>query len=82
MLETFNLKRALEQTRQELSNALYQEDAARRVIARLIKERDDARKFFRSTLNSIFTYHFCELFFLIFLGEITLKIKMKLRWTF
>jgi len=31
-------------SRQELANALYREDAATRVIARLMKERDEARE--------------------------------------
>ena len=43
MLELFELKKQYGTVRQELANALYQQDAACRVIARLIKERDEAR---------------------------------------
>ncbi|KXS14070.1 Prp19-domain-containing protein [Gonapodya prolifera JEL478] len=44
MVETHSLKTQHAQLRKELSAALYENDAARRVIARLVKERDDARK--------------------------------------
>ncbi|CAM9175932.1 unnamed protein product [Phaeothamnion confervicola] len=42
MLETHTIKQHLDATRQELSQTLYQNDAACRVIARLVRERDEA----------------------------------------
>ncbi|KAJ8326406.1 hypothetical protein BDV3_005937 [Batrachochytrium dendrobatidis] len=53
MLETHQLKQHYHSTRLELANALYEYDAAKRVIARLIKERDDAR----STLSQFKASH-------------------------
>lgn len=44
VLELFDTRRALEETRRELSQALYQNDAAVRVVARLSMERDAARE--------------------------------------
>lgn len=43
-LELFDTRKALEDTRRELSQALYQNDAAVRVVARLSIERDQARE--------------------------------------
>lgn len=43
-LEAYNFQEQLAQTRMELATALYQHDAAIRVIARLTKERDEARE--------------------------------------
>lgn len=52
MLESVQLKKHLESSRQELSQALYQHDAACRVIARLVRERDESR----AALASAATY--------------------------
>lgn len=43
MLESLEVKKAYRNARQELANALYREDAATRAIARIMKERDEAR---------------------------------------
>ena len=48
LLEQFALKRDVHSLKQELAHALYQYDAACRVIARLVKERDEAKEALRS----------------------------------
>ncbi|GJQ08701.1 hypothetical protein GpartN1_g492.t1 [Galdieria partita] len=40
--EMYQLKKQLHDTKQQLAQALYENDAAKRVIARLLKERDEA----------------------------------------
>ncbi len=44
ILELYDTRKALQETRQELSVALYQNDAAIRVIARVVLERDLVKK--------------------------------------
>ena len=44
VLELFDTRKALEETRRELSQALYQNDAAIRVVARVAQERDAAKQ--------------------------------------
>ncbi|WWD17845.1 hypothetical protein CI109_102289 [Kwoniella shandongensis] len=53
MLESLEIKKAFQSSRQELANALYREDAATRVIARLMKERDEARQALSSIQSTI-----------------------------
>jgi len=43
-LETYSLRKTLQETRQELSQTLYQLDAAVRVVARVVRERDEYRR--------------------------------------
>jgi pre-mRNA-processing factor 19 len=57
MLEVFTLKQHLDSTRRELSQAMYQHDAACRVIARLMKERDEARSMLTSGQGQVAVAH-------------------------
>ena len=53
MLETFNLRKNLGETRKELAHALYQYDAACRVISRLIKEKDQVHQILKITKEEL-----------------------------
>lgn len=52
-LEVFTLRKQLHQTREELSAALYHHDAAVRVAARAIRERDEAKNALQELALSI-----------------------------
>lgn len=51
MLEVFTLKQQNNSLRQELSVSLYMQDAATRVVARLMRERDAAREYVPTTFT-------------------------------
>ncbi|KAL7067580.1 U-box domain-containing protein [Cryptosporidium serpentis] len=53
MTELFQLRLQVDQLKMQLSQSLYQQDAACRVIAKLIKERDSARKDLEEIQNRI-----------------------------
>lgn len=44
MLEIYNMRKDLSDTKKELAHALYQHDAACRVIARLVKENNQLKR--------------------------------------
>lgn len=44
MLEIYNMRKDLSDTKKELAHALYQHDAACRVIARLVKENNQFKR--------------------------------------
>ena len=56
MLDVFNMRKNLEQTRRELSQALYQHDAACRVICRLMKEKEELQKMLAMTSSKLEDY--------------------------
>ena len=60
VLETYTLRQRYNSTRQELSYALYAQDAANRVVARLIKERDAAREYVIRRLVHLSRLTYCS----------------------
>ena len=53
VFETLELRKQYDAVRQDLAHALYTNDASMRVIARLMKERDDAREALASVHASL-----------------------------
>lgn len=53
VFETLELRKQYDTVRQDLANALYTNDASMRVIARLMKERDEAREAHSSVHTSL-----------------------------
>eukprot|EP00055_Hartaetosiga_balthica_P008165 m.29409 g.29409 ORF g.29409 m.29409 type:complete len:489 (+) comp6151_c0_seq1:74-1540(+) len=53
VLSSFELKKYITSLRQELTHSLYQNDAATRLIARLTKERDQAREALSSEVPTV-----------------------------
>mgnify|MGYP002758780696 FL=1 len=53
VFETLELRKQYDTVRQDLANALYTNDASMRVIARLMKERDEAREALSSVHTSL-----------------------------
>ena len=53
MLDVFNLKKSLDETRKELAHALYQHDAACRVISRLVKDKDQTTQLMKLTNDEL-----------------------------
>ena len=56
VLEAHKLRKDLDSNRKTLANTLYQHDAACRVIARLMKERDEARQALAMTQDKLADY--------------------------
>lgn len=56
VLETYELRKHLENVRKQLAHALYQHDAACRVISRLTQERDEARQALAMTQEKLADY--------------------------